>query len=122
AGRDRDWRAFTGQGRFPDMQQLIITAVGPDRPGLVEQISRFLLEQGANVADSRMVNLRGQFAMMILAEAPDAVAQGIRDKAGAAGAAAGLNLQIAQAGTDPATRDAGLPYRLRIDTMDQPGI
>jgi glycine cleavage system transcriptional repressor len=104
------------------MQQLVITAVGIDRPGLVDQITGFLLDQGANIADSRMVNLRGQFAMLILVEASDAVVQSIRDKAVTAGAAAGLNLNVAEPSQAPGARAVGLPCRLRIQAMDQPGI
>lgn len=104
------------------MQQLIITAVGNDRPGLVDQISGFLLEQGANVADTRMVNLSGQFAMLILAQCSDVVAQAVRDKATQFGASVGLNLQIAEPGPTDVVRCTGLPFRLKTYAMDQPGI
>jgi glycine cleavage system transcriptional repressor len=43
----------------------ILTATGPDRPGLVDEVSQFLFECGANIEDSRMVNLRGHFAMVV---------------------------------------------------------
>jgi predicted amino acid-binding ACT domain protein len=47
-------------------QHAILTAVGDDRPGLVDDVTRFIFERGGNIEDSRMVNLRGQFAMMVL--------------------------------------------------------
>ena len=50
------------------MPQLIITAIGPDRPGLVGQLTAHLHSAGGNLLDTRMVNLRGEFAMMILLE------------------------------------------------------
>ena len=50
------------------MPQVVITAVGPDRPGLVDELTAFLLEVGANVADSSMVNLGGQFALLMLVQ------------------------------------------------------
>src|SRR6478735_7618676 len=56
------------------MAQLIITAVGPDRPGIVGELTAHLHAAGGNLLDSRMVNLRGEFAMMILLEAPDPAA------------------------------------------------
>lgn len=104
------------------MQQLVITAVGNDRPGLVDQISGFLLEQGANVADARMINLRGQFAMIILIEASEQVANAIREKATRVAAAAGLNINIADAGQPNVVRMTGLPFCLKTYAMDQPGI
>ncbi len=44
----------------------VLTAVGDDRPGLVDEVTRYITERGGNLEDSRMVNLRGQFAMMML--------------------------------------------------------
>ena len=51
------------------MPQLILTAVGPDHPGLVGQLTGHLHAAGANILDTRMVNLRGRFAVLILLEA-----------------------------------------------------
>src|SRR5690242_8539068 len=48
------------------MSHAILTALGADRPGLVDEVSRFIFERGGNIEDSRMVNLSGQFAMMVL--------------------------------------------------------
>lgn len=104
------------------MQQLVMTAVGNDRPGLVDEVSGFLLEQGANVADTRMVNLSGQFAMLILAHCSDAAAQKVRDGAVRFGASVGLNIQVAEPGPADVVRSTGLPFKLRTYAMDQPGI
>ena len=48
------------------MAHAILTALGIDRPGLVDEVSRFIYDRGGNIEDSRMVNLRGQFAIMVL--------------------------------------------------------
>src|SRR5829696_5479133 len=67
------------------MAQLIITAVGPDRPGIVGELTAHLHAAGGNILDSRMVNLRGEFAMMILLEcAADAASAMQRDLPAAA--------------------------------------
>src|SRR5260221_526175 len=50
------------------MTQLIITAVGPDRPGIVGELTGHLHGRGGNILDSRMVNLRGRFAIVMLLE------------------------------------------------------
>jgi predicted amino acid-binding ACT domain protein len=44
----------------------VLTAIGADRPGLVDEVSAYVLERGGNLEDSRMLNLHGQFAMMML--------------------------------------------------------
>ena len=48
----------------------VLTAIGADRPGLVEEVSEFVFKHGGNIEDSRMANLRGQFTMMLLVNAP----------------------------------------------------
>ena len=49
----------------------IITAVGPDRPGMAHALARQLFEAKCNLEDTTMTRLSGQFAM-ILAVAPPA--------------------------------------------------
>jgi len=41
---------------------LVLTAIGPDRTGLVEALARTISEAGGNWEESRMVRLAGQFA------------------------------------------------------------
>jgi len=103
------------------MGQLIVTAVGPDRPGLVGELTGHLHAAGANLLDTRMVNLRGQFALMLLLEAAaDSLAKLTRDLP-AVGKSMGLHLSIAEQGT-PVPHITGLRYQLKTYSMDQPGI
>jgi glycine cleavage system transcriptional repressor len=101
----------------------VLTAIGADRPGLVDAVARYVLECGGNVADSRMLNLNGQFAMMMLvAGPPDIIARLARDLTGlerdsqvhAEVRAADLTQQYGSA--------AALPYRLNTWAMDHPGL
>lgn len=47
---------------------VVITIVGPDRPGLVESISRTVESGAGNWTHSRMAHLGGQFAGMLFIE------------------------------------------------------
>jgi glycine cleavage system regulatory protein len=47
---------------------LVVTLVGPDRPGLVSALSDKAVEFGANWADSVMSNFAGQFAGIVQLE------------------------------------------------------
>jgi Glycine cleavage system regulatory protein len=47
---------------------LVISALGQDHPGLVNDLSRTILEQGCNIEDSRMTVLGGEFAAILLVE------------------------------------------------------
>ncbi len=107
------------------MQELVITAVGPDRPGLVGRLTAPLYDAAVNVADSRMVNLRGQFAVILLAEVPDKSVESVQEKMLLLAEELGLTItfrghEVKEEERWPTT--VGVPYRLRTYAMDQPGI
>ena len=103
------------------MRQLVMTAVGPDRPGLVGQLTGTLHKAGGNVADSRMVNLRGQFALLVLVEGDEAALPAMRQAFEAAAKALGLTMSVTTQG--PAAQAVrGVPYHLKTYSPDQPGI
>ncbi len=49
-----------------DKYNLILTAVGPDKIGLVERISEFIVQRGCNIEDSKMAVFCGEFALIVL--------------------------------------------------------
>jgi glycine cleavage system transcriptional repressor len=105
------------------MAQLIITAVGPDRPGIVGELTGHLHAAGGNLIDSRMVNLRGEFAMMILLEVGDDSAAKVAGELPAMGERIGLRLTVTPQQFAGAVKpQEGIPYRLKTYSMDQPGI
>ncbi|HEX5656029.1 MAG TPA: ACT domain-containing protein [Polyangiales bacterium] len=106
------------------MSELVITAVGPDRPGLIGKLTAPLYEAGANVADSRMVNLRGQFALILLAEVSTTVGDGLRQRLTDVARELGLTLSFRGGAEEPprAPTTIGLPYRLNLYALDQPGL
>lgn len=104
------------------MAELVICAVGPDRPGLVDELTGCLLEHGGNIADSRMVNLRGQFALVLLVEVPADREPSLRASVADVGAKIGLTLTASPRGAAPAAVTQGIRYQLKVGAMDQPGI
>ncbi len=103
------------------MSQMIITAVGPDRPGIVGELTGHLHAGGANLLDSRMVNLRGEFAMLILLDAAGEAGQKLKSGLAAVGEKMGLTISVSELhGTTHSV--AGLPFRLKTYSLDQPGI
>lgn len=103
------------------MPQIIITAIGPDRPGLVGDLAGYLHERHANILDSRMVNLRGHFALLVLLEADGDAMPALREGLPAFASQMGLQLSTADQTAAAAPR-TGLPMRLKTYSMDQPGI
>jgi glycine cleavage system transcriptional repressor len=104
------------------MAQLIITAVGPDRPGIVGELTAHLHGRGANLLDSRMVNLRGQFAMIVLFEANEDAAGALARDLPAVGREMGLALTVTPQGAASKPVAEGLRFKLKTYSLDQPGI
>jgi len=47
---------------------LVISALGKDRPGIVDQLSKVILDHDCNIVDSRMTVLGGEFAILMMVE------------------------------------------------------
>jgi glycine cleavage system transcriptional repressor len=45
---------------------LVLSALGPDRPGLVAEVTDYLTERGVNIEDSRMAIMGAEFGILVL--------------------------------------------------------
>lgn len=61
------------------MAQLLLTAVGADRPGIVSSVAAKVAEHGGNWLESRMALLAGAFAGIILVDIPEEQADELRE-------------------------------------------
>lgn len=102
-------------------QQLVISAIGQDRKGLVSQLSSAIVENGANILDSRMTVLGGEFAILILITAPWNALAKLEQQLPALGEGLGLSL-ISKRTTPTAQTEAAIPYNVEAVAIDQPGI
>jgi len=102
---------------------IVLTAVGPDRPGLVDEISAFLSSRNANIEDSRMAVLGGEFAVILLASAEKKVAEKLGSQIDDLKKITGLGIQIKPT-VSPGERPLkpSMPHRLTATSMDHPGI
>jgi glycine cleavage system regulatory protein len=99
---------------------LVLTAIGEDRPGLVEAISRTVAESGGNWLESRMSRLANRFAGILLVSVPDGRADGLRN---ALLALESEGLKVAVEASEPAPpRDGQRTVRLEIVGQDRAGI
>jgi glycine cleavage system transcriptional repressor len=104
------------------MAHAILTALGTDRPGLVDEASHFIFEQGGNIEDSRMVNLRGQFAIMLLVAGSEQTLAKLRDGLTRFAQSSGLHAELHALPETARASGQGLIYRLVATSVDQPGI
>ena len=102
------------------LTSLVVTVIGPDRPGLVSLISDRGKAHGASWAESRMASLAGQFAGIVRfevdAEQVDALARALADLE-----STGLHVVIAR-GEAPAGRADDHLVKLDLVGQDRPGI
>ncbi len=108
------------------MSHFAVTAVGTDRPGIVAAVTGVLADQGCNLVDSSMTILRGQFAMMLVVDAPDGVGTGHLESA-LAGPAAALDLVVTirpapQPAGPSATAQEEASWTVSVYGADHPGI
>ncbi len=101
------------------MASIILTLVGPDRPGLVSALSEKVARFGGSWLESQMARLAGQFAGILLVIVPDSDVDAFatelqtleRDN---------LRLTIQRTGPEDAVQARTL--RLELVAHDRPGI
>ncbi len=100
---------------------LVITALGEDRPGIVDDLSRVLLDHQLNIADSRMSVLGGEFALILMVSGSNDALQSIQQQADKLEQSLNLKL-LFKSTTQRNTSDAAHTYIISVDGMDNPGI
>jgi glycine cleavage system transcriptional repressor len=103
-------------------RHIVLTAIGQDRPGLVEEVSEFVLAHGGSIEDSRMANLQGQFAIMVLIGAAQEAIDRIRADLDALTSQTRVHAQVTEAVTAGVRIASRLPFRLTGRALDQPGL
>jgi glycine cleavage system regulatory protein len=102
------------------MTDLVLTLIGPDRPGLVQSVAGIVAGHGGNWLESRMTHLAGKFAGILRAELP---ADRVADALKALMALESQGLKVVAEAAAKAERPA--PERtmdLELLGLDRPGI
>ncbi len=102
-------------------KHLVISAVGKDRPGIVNDLSKSIVDAGCNIEDSRMTVLGGEFALIVLISGSWSAVAKLETQVPAL--AKKLDLIVTAKYTEPrAVRADMVPYQVDVVSMDQPGI
>jgi glycine cleavage system transcriptional repressor len=104
-----------------DKEHLILTAIGPDQVGLVEEISAFISRRGCNIEDSKMAVFCGEFAVIVLIGGQSADVARIFAEYREIETGTGLSVSVKTPSVRK-TPGSFLPYRLTASCMDHPGI
>jgi glycine cleavage system regulatory protein len=113
-------------------RSLVLTLLGPDRPGLVEAVAALIARHGGNWLESRMASLAGEFAGLLRVEVDEERApmlesalrsleadQGLAILVKAAGAG---GVSASRGGAGEGERQAGRLLALELVGTDRPGI
>jgi glycine cleavage system transcriptional repressor len=100
---------------------VLLSVVGDDRPGIVERVTRVVVERSGNVEQSRSARLAGQFAgfyVVAVAEAQvDALKRGLE-----ALATDGLTVSLRTAAERSRAAEGYVPHQLEVRGADHEGI
>lgn len=100
---------------------LVISALGNDRPGIIDQLSKAILDIGCNIADSRMTVLGGEFAILLMVEGNWSTLGKLEEAIGSLEKK--LDLTIIARRTEQRDHQAPcLPYIVQVVSLDHPGI
>jgi glycine cleavage system transcriptional repressor len=99
----------------------IVTAIGSDRVGIVDDLTTAILEKQCNIEESRMAVLGGEFAVMLLLSGSPEDIEALIEASQAI--AKDLDLHISMKPTvAPQTKPQMRPYMIESVSLDTPGI
>lgn len=103
-------------------KNLVITITGPDRVGIVEDVTSKLLDHGGNVGTSRMARLGGMFSILMMVSLPEnrydefmAASKSVLDK----------DYSVTVTPTEISERKefkGWIPYQINVNGADHEGI
>lgn len=101
-------------------KSLVVTVIGPDRPGIVERVSEAVSHYGGNWEQSRMASLAGQFAGILLVSIPSERVEAAR-MALEELATEGLKVTV-ESSLSVSTQEPCHALNLELVGQDHPGI
>lgn len=99
---------------------MAITAIGPDRAGLIRDLSQAVSGSGGSIRESRMIALGSEFAALMLVAGNWHTVNKIRDRLTQLQRDGGVTVTVRD--TEPRTLEPSAPYNIDVVALDQEGI
>ncbi len=99
----------------------VLTAIGRDRVGIVDDLSELVLKNACNIEESKMAVLGGEFAVIMLVSGKADAVGALTDSLPSLGEGLGLHVECKHTGA-PRAPESGRPYLLEAVSLDTPGI
>ena len=101
--------------------KLVISALGADRAGIVDELSDIIYSHKLNIEDSRMTVLGGEFAILLLVSGEATALAGLQAKSTEIEQALQMQLLIKPT-TESVAAGNSIPYAVEVAAIDHPGI
>ena len=102
-------------------QLIVISAIGTDRTGVVQDLTKVVLDCGGNIEESRMTTLGSEFAMLLLVSGNWHTLSRLEKELGKLGETDDLSFTIKKTDEKPVEEDR-MPYAVDVVALDQQGI
>ena len=102
-------------------QLIVISALGLDRTGIVEDLTKIILSCDGNIEESRMTTLGTEFAMLLLVSGNWATLNKLENGLKKLEKDKNLTISLRQTNVKNKTK-SGMPYSVDIISLDQQGI
>ena len=103
-------------------KNLVISLIGHDRIGLVEELSKLAVDSHGNIEASRMAHLGGEFAILMFVTLPSDSYEDLTQKVNKL-TDEGFKVIVTETKhPDPSKYTGWLPYRIEVNGADHEGI
>jgi glycine cleavage system transcriptional repressor len=102
-------------------QLIVLSAIGTDRTGVVQDITKVILACGGNIEESRMTTLGAEFAVLMLVSGNWHTLSRLETALDKLTAEHSLTISIRKTGSK-ASSDNRMPYAVDVVSLDQQGI
>jgi glycine cleavage system transcriptional repressor len=101
--------------------KLVISALGTDRPGIVDELSNIIYQHGLNIEDSRMTVLGGEFAILLLISGDQVALDILQSQVPELEETLQMSL-LAKPTSETESGKGTIPYAVDVASLDHPGI
>ncbi len=101
--------------------KLVISALGADRPGIVDELSNIIYKHSLNIEDSRMTVLGGEFAILLLVSGKQTSLDALQTQVNDIEQTLQMRLLI-KTTSETKPVDNAIPYAVEVAALDHPGI
>ncbi|MBT8097140.1 MAG: glycine cleavage system protein R [Woeseia sp.] len=102
-------------------QLIVLSAIGTDRAGVVNDLSKVILDSGGNIEESRMTALGTEFAMLLLVSGNWHTLGKLESNLDKLSKERDLTISIKKT-TARDNNEKSMPYAVDVVALDQPGI